>query len=78
MTVGAITTSLVGSLNYMFLTYGVFIGIGTAIVLTPVFATIPAFFKKYVTTATSIASSAITLGLIVFSFVIPTLLWELG
>ena len=78
MTTGAITTSLVGSLDYMFLTYGVLIGTGAALTYSPVFSIIPDLFDKHVSIATSIASSSLTLGLIFFSFVLPTLLQELG
>ena len=78
MTLGAITTSFVGSINYMFLTYGVLVGTGAAQVFGPALAIIPHLFDKYVSIATSIGNSALTLGLTFFSFVLPTLFQELG
>jgi MFS family permease len=78
LTVGAVATSLVNTLNYMYLTYGVLIGISGALIYAPAIATIPDLFTKHVSIATGIASTGSMIGLIFFSFVLPTLLDEFG
>ena len=78
LTAGILTTSLVNSVNYMFLTYGTLVGVGSALVYSPAFAAIPEYFAKYVSIATGIGSSGMTLGLIFFSFTLPIMLGEVG
>jgi MCP family monocarboxylic acid transporter-like MFS transporter 10 len=78
LTVGILTTSLVNSVNLMFLTYGTLVGVGSALVYSPAFAVIPEYFAKYVSMATGIGSSGMTLGLIFFSFTLPIMLDEIG
>ncbi|XP_028408309.1 monocarboxylate transporter 10-like [Dendronephthya gigantea] len=78
LTLGILATSVVNSVNLMFLTYGTLVGIGSALVYSPAFAAIPEYFTKYVSIATGIGSSGMTLGLIFFSFTLPILLPEIG
>ena len=78
LTVGVIATSLVQSINYMFLTYGVMVGIGAGLIAAPSLAIIPELFDKYVSIATGIAIAGTTFGLMFFSSVLPTLLQGLG
>ena len=78
LAVGTVTTSLVTNINYMYLTYGVLIGISGALVYSPAISIIPEFFAKHVSIATGIGSTGNMIGLILFSFGLPTLLDELG
>lgn len=78
MTVGAVATSLVTTINYMYLTYGVLIGISGALVYAPAMSTIPEIFEKHVSIATGIGSAGSMMGLIFFSLVLPELLDGLG
>ena len=78
LSLGILTTSMVNSVNLMFLTYGTLVGVGSALVYSPAFAAIPEYFAKYVSIATGIGSSGMTLGLIFFSFTLPILLPEIG
>ena len=78
LTFGILSTSLVNSVNLMFLTYGTLVGVGSALVYSPAFAVIPEYFAKYVSIATGIGSSGMTLGLIFFSFTLPIMLGEIG
>lgn len=78
LTVGILATSLVNSVNLMFLTYGTLVGVGSALVYSPAFAVIPEYFAKYVSMATGIGSSGMTLGLVFFSFTLPIMLGEVG
>ena len=78
LTVGILATSLVNSVNFMFLTYGILVGVGSALVYSPAFAVIPEYFAKYVSMATGIGSSGMTLGLVFFSFTLPIMLGKVG
>lgn len=78
LTVGILATSLVNSVNLMFLTYGILVGVGSALIYSPAFAVIPEYFSKYVSMATGIGSSGMTLGLVFFSFTLPIMLSEVG
>ena len=78
LTVGILATSLVNSVNLMFLTYGILVGVGSALVYSPAFAVIPEYFAKYVSMATGIGSSGMTLGLVFFSFTLPIMLGKVG
>ena len=78
LAVGAVATSLVNNISYMYLTYGVLIGISGALVYSPAISIIPDFFAKHVSIATGIGSAGNMIGLTVFSFILPTLLDELG
>ncbi|XP_028408308.1 monocarboxylate transporter 4-like [Dendronephthya gigantea] len=78
LTVGAVATSLVTTINYMYLTYGVLIGISGALVYAPAMSSIPEIFAKHVSIATGIGSAGSMMGLIFFSFVLPELLDGLG
>ena len=78
LAVGAVATSLVTTVNYMYFTYGVLIGISGALIYPPALAIIPELFAKHVSIATGIGSSGSTIGLISFSFILPILLDELG
>ena len=78
LAVGAVTTSLMNSVNYMYVTYGVLIGISGSLVYAPAIASIPELFVKHVSIATGIGSTGAMTGLIFFSFVLPILIDELG
>lgn len=78
LTVGAVTTSMMNTINYMYLTYGVLLGISGALIYAPAFATIPELFTKYVSIATGLTSAGSMIGLIFFSSILPMLLEEFG
>ena len=71
---GAVTTSLMNSINYMYVTYGVLIGISGALLFAPAISLIPELFVKHVSVATGIGSTGPMTGLIFFSFVLPEIM----
>lgn len=78
LTLSYLTTPLVPSANYLFLTYCIPQGVGYGFMDCLSLTTLPEYFNKYVGLATGIRLACAATGSMIFNFVMPIIIEEMG